>query len=80
LGRNTHLTLTGLHAEFDKARIALMMHVSALLQQWMATAAEQFKPRIVWALCCDHLKRILAAIGPPAGLALPAAAQANCGF
>jgi hypothetical protein len=50
----TTLTLTGLHAEFDKARAALM-RVSALLQQWVNTAAEQFKSRSVWSLCCDHL-------------------------
>jgi hypothetical protein len=66
----TTLTLTGLHAEFDKARAALM-RVSALLQQWVNTAAEQFKSRSVWSLCCDHLKRTLAAIGPPSCLALP---------
>lgn len=75
----TTLTLTGLHAEFDKARTALM-RVSVLLQQWVTTAAEQFKPRSVWALCCDHLKRTLAAIGPPSCLALPARTQGNCGF
>jgi hypothetical protein len=75
----TTLTLTGLHAEFDKARAALM-RVSALLQQWVTTAAEQFKPRSVWVLCCDHLKRTLAAIGPPSYLALPARTPGNCGF
>ncbi len=75
----TTLTLTGLHAEFDKARAALM-RVSALLQQWVTTAAEQFKSRTVWALCCDHLKRTLAAVGPPACLALPVRIQGNCGF
>ncbi len=75
----TTLTLTGLHAEFDKARAALM-RVSALLQQWLTTAAEQFKSQSVWALCCNHLKRTLAAIGPPSCLALPARTQGNCGF
>ncbi len=75
----TTLTLTGLHAEFDKARVALM-RVSALLQEWVTTAAEQFKSRTVWALCCDQLKRALAAIGPPSGLALPDRSQGNCGF
>ena len=75
----TTLTLTGLHAEFDKARAALM-RVSALLQQWVATTAEQFKPLAVWQQCCDHLKLVLAAIGPPSCLALPARTQANCGF
>lgn len=75
----TTLTLTGLHAEFDKARAALM-RVSALLGQWLTTAAEQFKPTAVWALCCDHLKHTLAAIGPPSCLPLPATVQGNCGF
>lgn len=75
----TTLTLTGRHAEFDKARAALM-RVSALLQQWVTTAAEQFKSRTVGALCCDHLKRVLAAIGPPSYLALPCKIQGNCGF
>ena len=56
------------------------MRVSALLQQWVATAAEQFKPKTVWALCCDHLKRTLAAVGPPSRLALPLRVQGNCGF
>jgi hypothetical protein len=75
----TTLTLTGLHAEFDKARVNLT-RVSALLQRWVTTAAEQFKPRTVWVLCCDHLKRTLAAIGPPSCLALPDTTQGNCGF
>jgi hypothetical protein len=75
----TSLTLTGLQAEFDKARAALM-RVSALLLKWVTTAAEQFKSRSVWAPCCDHLERTPAAVGPTACLALPLMAQGNCGF
>jgi hypothetical protein len=60
----TTITLTGLHAHFDKARAALM-HVSSLLQGWATRAAEQLNPTTVWNLACDHLKRILAGIGPP---------------
>ena len=60
----TTITLTGLHAHFDKAR-ALLMHVSALLQGWVTQAAEQFNPTAVWHRVCDHLKRTIAGIGPP---------------
>ena len=60
----TTITLTGLHAHFEQARAALM-RVSALLQGWVARAAEQLSPTTVWNLACDHLKRLLAAIGPP---------------
>jgi hypothetical protein len=60
----TTITLTGLHAHFEKARAALM-RVSALLQAWVNQAAEQFNPRAVWNLVCEHLKRVLAGIGPP---------------
>ena len=59
----TTITLTGLHAHFEKARAALM-RVSTLLQGWVAQAAEQLNPQTVWQRVCDHLKRILAAIGP----------------
>ena len=59
----TTITLTGLHAEFAKARDALT-RVSALLQGWAIRAAEQFNPSTVWSLVCDHLKRVLAAIAP----------------
>jgi hypothetical protein len=61
----TTITLTGLHAHFDKARAALM-RVSAMLQGWVIRAAEQLNPTTVWNLVCDHLKRILAGTGPPA--------------
>jgi hypothetical protein len=60
----TTITLTGLHAHFEKARAALM-RVSAMLQGWVDRAAEQLNPTTVWILVCDHLKHILAGIGPP---------------
>jgi Transposase DDE domain group 1 len=60
----TTITLTGLHAHFETARAALM-RVSALLQGWVAQAAEQFNPSTIWNLVCDHLKRVLAGIRPP---------------
>ncbi len=65
----TTITLTGLHAHFDKARIVLN-RVSALLQAWVANAAEQLNPKTVWQSVCDHLKQILAGIGPPSALRL----------
>lgn len=61
----TTITLTGLHARFDKARAALM-RVSALLQDWVAQAAEQLHPQTVWQRVCNHLKLTLAAVSPPA--------------
>jgi hypothetical protein len=60
----TTITLTGLHAHFDKAR-AMLMRVSALLQHWIAETAEQLNPTTVWHRVCDHLKQIIAGIGPP---------------
>ncbi|MDP2794514.1 MAG: hypothetical protein Q8O25_10620, partial [Sulfurisoma sp.] len=60
----TTITLTGLHAHFEKARTALM-RVSALLQGWVTQAAEQLNPVTVWQRVCDHLKLTLAGIGPP---------------
>ncbi|MGH8436785.1 MAG: transposase [Pseudomonas sp.] len=60
----TTITLTGLHADFDKARLSLL-RVSALLQGWVARAAEQLHPTTVWNLVCDHLKQVIAGIGPP---------------
>ncbi|MGB7631487.1 MAG: transposase [Candidatus Deferrimicrobium sp.] len=59
----TTITLTGLHAHFEKARAALM-RVSALLQGWIAQPAEQFNPQTVWNLVCDHLKRVIAGLDP----------------
>ena len=60
----TTITLTGLHAHFEKARAALM-RVSAMLQGWVVRAAEQLDPTTVWLLACEHLKRPLAGVGPP---------------
>jgi hypothetical protein len=78
----TTITLTGLHAHFDKAR-ATLMRVSALLQGWLAQTAEQLNAVTVWQLVCDHLKQIIAGIGPPKSLRLLGIMQtesANCGF
>ena len=60
----TTITLTSMHAEFEKARDALL-RVSRLLQHWVKEAAEQLDGKSVWHRCCEHLKQILAAIGPP---------------
>lgn len=60
----TTITLTGLHAHFEKARAALE-RVSALLQGWVTRAAEQLNPKTVWSLACDHIKHVLAGIAPP---------------
>jgi hypothetical protein len=61
----TTITLTGLHAHFEKARAALM-RISALLQGWATEAAEQFSSITVWRRACDHLKHVLAGIAPSA--------------
>ena len=60
----TTITLTGLHAHYAQARAALM-RASALLQGWAAQAAEQLNRQSVWHRLCDHLKHVLAGIGPP---------------
>ena len=60
----TTITLTGLHAHFGKARAALM-RVSAMLQGWVAQAAEQLNSITVWNLVCAYLKHVLAGIAPP---------------
>jgi hypothetical protein len=65
----TTITLTGLHADFAKARAALN-RVSALLQGWFTLAAEQLRSTTVWNLVCDHLKQLLASVGPPQTLGL----------
>jgi hypothetical protein len=44
---------------------AALTRASALLQGWAAQAAEQLNPQTVWHRLCDHLKHILAGIGPP---------------
>jgi hypothetical protein len=65
----TTITLTGQHADFGKARAALM-HVSAMLQEWVVRAAEQLNITTVWNLVCDHIKRVIASIGPPQNIRL----------
>ena len=65
----TTITLTGLHAHFNKARIVLN-RVSTLLQAWVTDAAEQLNPKTVWRCVCDYLKLVLAGIGPPSVLRL----------
>jgi hypothetical protein len=60
----TTITLTGLHAHFEKARAALM-RVSALLQGWVRQTAEQLNPLTVWQHVCNHLKQTLTGVGPP---------------
>lgn len=60
----TTITLTGLHAHFGKAKEALT-RVSAWLQALASRAAEQLNVTIVWNMCCDHFKQILAGVGPP---------------
>lgn len=60
----TTITLTGLHAHFGKAKEALT-RVSAWLQALASRSAEQLSVTTVWNMCCDHLKQILAGIGPP---------------
>jgi hypothetical protein len=74
----TTITLTGLHAHFAQAR-ATLMRVSALLQGWLAQAAEQFNPVTVWQRVCDHLKLTLAGIGPPKTLRLLGIIQTESG-
>ena len=65
----TTIALTGLHADFAKARAALM-RVSALLQEWVVRVTEQLNPTTVWILVCDHIKHIIASIGPPQSVRL----------
>jgi hypothetical protein len=67
----TTISLTGLHADFDQARVALT-RVSALLQGWATRTAEQLHPRFVWHRVCNHLKHLLATISPPKSPALSA--------
>ena len=47
----TTITLSGLHADFDKAR-QLLMQVSARLQAWAKNAAEQLQDVTVWRCVC----------------------------
>lgn len=75
----TTLTLTGLHAHFDKAR-QLLMQVSARLQAWVKGVAEQLREGTVWHCVCEHLKLTLAGIGPPKTLLACDNSSLNCGF
>lgn len=60
----TIITLTGMHAEFARAREALV-RVSAMLKTWLKSAAEQLDGISVWHRCCSYLKRILVGIQAP---------------
>ena len=62
----TTITLSTLHADFARARLALT-RVSELLQVWAREAAEQLDPIAVWDRCCNHLKQMLARIQDPPG-------------
>ncbi len=73
----TTLTLTGLHAYFDKARQVLML-VSAQLQAWAKDIAEQLRDGSVWHCVCDHLKQTIAAVGPPKSSPLIGIREGNC--
>ena len=65
----TTITLTGQHAYFDKAR-QVLTRVSKQLQAWSREAAEHLSRSSVWLRCCEHLKRLIAAVGPPPALRL----------
>ena len=43
----------------------MLMRVSALLQGWVAQAAEQLNPQTVGQRVCEHLKQTIAGIAPP---------------
>ena len=73
----TTLTLTGLHAHFDKAR-QVLMQVSARLQAWVKAVAEQLRDGTVWHCVCDYLKQTLAAVGPPIATPLVGCVAGNC--
>ena len=74
----TTILLTGLHADFDQARIALT-RVSTLLQGWARQTAEQFRSQFVWHRVCDHLKQLLAGFLPAKPPALPTVAAVGIG-
>ena len=57
----TTVKITGIHAQAEKARSALM-HVSALLKGWFEQAAEQFASPSVWTLICQYIKTTVAKI------------------
>jgi len=61
----TTITLTGLHAHFDKAR-EVLLRISGWLQIWAKeAAAEQLDSITVWERVCNHIKQTIAGIGPP---------------
>jgi len=60
----TTISLTGLHADFTRARIALT-RVSSVLQSWARQTAEQLHPQSVWHRVGDYLKQRLAGCCPP---------------
>jgi hypothetical protein len=57
----TTVKITGIHAQADKARNALM-NVSALLKTWFSQAAEQLSSPSVWTIICQHIKMTVAQI------------------
>lgn len=57
----------------------MLMRVSALLQGWVAQAAEQLNPVAVWQRVCEHLKKIIAGIGPPKTLRMLEIMQTESG-
>jgi hypothetical protein len=59
----TTLTITGLHAEFERAR-EVLTSISAMLKGWANRAAEQLNSPSVWIQICDHLVRTIAGIQP----------------
>ena len=78
----TTIILSGLHADFPAACDALVP-VSTMLNSWASRAAEQLNRVSIWALGCDHLKRILANFGSHQHrrrLALLPAGHANRGL
>lgn len=48
----------------------MLMQLSAMLQGWVAQAAEQLSTVAVWQRVCEHLKQTIAGIGPPKNLPL----------
>lgn len=60
----TTITLTGLHAHFEKARVA-PMRLSTSLQGWVAKVAEQLDLTSDLNFAGDHLKLALSGTAPP---------------
>jgi hypothetical protein len=63
----TTLTISGLHADFEKAKHALNK-VSILLQGWVKTATEQLQTITVWQQFCNYMKLILTGVHPPTSI------------